>query len=154
MHHAILFAMLVTTMAPISWVMLLTFLGVIGFAAAPVLPQPGREQNQSPRWEPLHIVLAANASQDATININNHNAKFKSLMVNGTGVFSCLIQINGRALMSSAVHSANMFGTGQLPFQLAVPISVQVGDQINITLEDLSGNQNTLDIAFHGYEYD
>ena len=130
--------------------------GCIGMASAPMLPAPGasRESNQSPYWQAGQIVLGANASVPFQINVYNHNFKGLLLTATLTGVFSTMISANQRNLMGAPVHSGNMWGTGQLPFQLAIPISAPLGSTINITLTDLTGQQNTVNWAIHGYEFD
>jgi hypothetical protein len=130
-------------------------------AAQQVLPAPPAKKNRHPYWYSGQQVLAASAGAGVQgadspfqININNHNFDAVTLMMTSTGPFLCQIQINGRNFMSAPVHSANMFGTGQLPFQLAVPISIPKGGVIQVDMYDYSGAANTVNWSLHGYEYD
>jgi hypothetical protein len=146
------------TVSPRPAVML-TAVGLIGMAAAAsVLPAPGTpsKQNQFPFWQSGQQIIAGALGQNQfAVNINDHSFNGVSLLANSTGAFSTQISIGGRNFQSAAVHSGNMWGTGQLPFNLALPMTISKGTVITITFIDLSGNAgNTINWAIHGYQYD
>jgi hypothetical protein len=146
------------TVSPRPAVML-TALGLIGMAAAiTMLPAPGTpsKQNQFPYWQSGQQIIAAGGGQNQfNVNINDHSFNGVSLLANSTGAFSTQISIGGRNFQSAAVHSGNMWGTGQLPFNLALPMTFPIGTVITITFIDMSGNPgNVINWAIHGYQYD
>lgn len=146
------------TVSPRPAVML-TAIGLIGMAAAAsTLPAPGTpsKQNQFPYWQSgQQVIAAANGQNQFTVNINDHSFNGVSLLANSTGAFSTQISIGGRQFQSAAVHSANMWGTAQLPFNLSLPMTFPKGTVVQITFIDLTGNiNNTINWAIHGYQYD
>jgi hypothetical protein len=136
---------------------LLTTVGCIGMAAAaPTLPAPGGVKNGFPYWLSGQTVIAAGGGQvQFAVNINDHAFNGLSLLANSTGDFSTQITIGGRSFSSGPVHNGNMWGTGSLPFNLALPMTFPVGTVVQITFVDLSGNPgNTINWAIHGYQHD
>ena len=129
-----------------------------------MLPQPGRARDNNsdwPYWISGQVTLAASggaglqgAAYPETINVNDHHFRGAKLMVESTGAFLCLITINGRSFNSAPTHSANMFGTAQLPFELNLPMNFPKGTVVQIQFYDFSGAANTLNYSFHGGQYD
>jgi hypothetical protein len=101
------------------------------------------------------LVLGANAQGKSTIAINaGADFRVRYLLAFSTGPFTAQI-FNGssrRPFSSVPVHRDLLFGTAQNPFYLLVPYTFPQGVQIETTLQDLSGAQNTIWIAFGGEE--
>jgi hypothetical protein len=129
-----------------------------------MLPAPGAataQRNRFPYWQSGQTTLAASAgaglvgaSEQFNINVNDHNFNGLQLLAQSTGKFLCQIVVNGRAFTSAPTHSDNMFGNAQLPFNLALPMTFPRGTVVQITMYDISGAQNVVNWAIHGYQHD
>jgi hypothetical protein len=142
--------------AGVRFPVMLTAIGLIGMAT---LPAPGTPsaQNQFPYWLTQQTVIpAANGSIGPfPVNINDHSFNGVSLMATSTGAYSTTMTIGGRSFSSGPVHSSNMWGTAQLPFNLKLPMVFPKGTVVQITFTDLSGAaNNTVNWSIHGYQYD
>jgi hypothetical protein len=148
--------------AGVRFPVMLTAIGLIGMAAgSSVLPAPSTSkpsaQNQFPYWLSQQTVIpAANGSIGPfPVNINDHSFNGVSLMATSTGAYSTTMTIGGRSFSSGPVHSNNMWGTAQLPFNLKLPMVFPKGTVVQITFTDLSGAaNNTVNWSIHGYQYD
>lgn len=103
----------------------------------------------------LAVALTANQANVAgVITIFDADFKWIELIGTSTGVFAATITDGGtkQAFMNEAVHSANLFGTAQLPFRLEVPHVFKRNSSIQLSLTDLSGAPNTVRATFKGVQ--
>lgn len=99
------------------------------------------------------IVIAANQSASVNINIQV-DSHFLVEKITGVRTGPALITIKdsgiGRQWMNSSVHIDNLMGNSQFPNILPAPRLVQRGSSLNITIQDISGAQNTIEMIFDG----
>lgn len=99
------------------------------------------------------VVLAANstASVNLSINIDSHFL-VKKLTATRTGPALITIKDNAteRQWMNTAIHIDNVFGNSQFPNSLPAPRFIYRGSVINVTLQDLSGAANNINLVFSG----
>lgn len=100
----------------------------------------------------IDAVLAANAQGVFTSQILNVPFRWRWPIGFSTGAYSVLVQDNrsGRQFSNEALYGPNFFGTAQNAIPLLTPWVFIQGGQIQVTLTDLSGAQNTIHLTFRG----
>lgn len=96
--------------------------------------------------------VSANSTENINISIN-FDADFLIHKITGTRDGAALVTIQDaaeRAWMDAPVHIDNLIGNGQFPNNLAAKRMVKFGSVINITIQELSGSDNDIDITFIG----
>lgn len=100
-----------------------------------------------------NVTIAANgsASVNIPINIDSH---FLVRRITATRTGALLITVKDgateRQWMNTSVHIDNFAGNSQFPNILPAPRFIWRGSVINITVQDLSGASNDLEIVFSG----
>jgi hypothetical protein len=104
------------------------------------------------------VVLAAGGASVSNYPVAILDRSFKWMMLTAvsTGAFTILIKDsrNKRPFSNQAIHSSNIMGTSTNPFPLLTPFVFEQKGQILADITDISGNANTIRIAFHGVELD
>jgi hypothetical protein len=95
------------------------------------------------------------ANQSASININiqidSHFLVEKLMAVRSGPALVTLKESGiGRQWMNTPVHIDNLFGNSQFPNILPAPRIVARGSSLNITIQDISGSSNTIELLFDG----
>lgn len=105
--------------------------------------------------------LAGNANAVLNLQIQNYDFEATFLTAVSQGAFTIQILINNRAVHNvqlfgggagTGVRGENMFGTGQNPMPLPVPLKFPKGATVQITITDVSGAGNAGQISFIGRE--
>lgn len=109
----------------------------------------------------VNVVLAASTGAGVAgaplatqLNIDSR-APFEvyGITGNSTGAFDIQItDSTSRQWQNNPVNNVNMVGTAQQLFPLPVPAVLAASASLNITLRDLSGAGNTVQLVFCGYE--
>jgi hypothetical protein len=97
--------------------------------------------------------LAANGSDLRSITApDGEGFLVTSLRGNSTGAFTAKMRIEDTTtdLQDQAVLGSLLFGNGQNPYVPRVPLLLAPNWTLSLTLADLSGAPNTLDITFEG----
>lgn len=97
--------------------------------------------------------IAANGTVtlNIPINIDSHFLIHKITAVHtGGALVTVKDQAVDRQWMNTAVHIDNFGGNAHFPNILPAPRFIYKGSVINITVQDLSGAANTVQITFHG----
>lgn len=132
-------------------------------AAAPVVPASASPFIRTPEGDepgfhfhygPPPVTLAANASQEISYQVTNHDHHAYYLTAYSTGNFTCLIKVGDRLMSNVPVHSGLMFGQGGSPMPLLAPLRMRKNDIIYFNLTDISNAQNTIYISLIGVERD
>lgn len=95
------------------------------------------------------------ANQTASININiqidSHFLVMKLVAVR-SGPALVTLKESGvdRIWMNTPTHIDNLFGNSQFPNILPAPRIIQRGSALNITVQDISGSTNTMELLFDG----
>lgn len=114
----------------------------------------GRQYSLEAGVEVFDLVLALNDTQRDLSQSFPRESAFLWTGLSGvsTGAYKLQVQLpDGRLLTSAAVRNQNIIGTAQFPVPIFPAIRVPAGGRIGIpTITDLSGAQNTIQIAFHG----
>lgn len=101
--------------------------------------------------QPLVIGANQTSSVNISINIDSH---FLVRRLTGTRTGPALISIKDNATerqwMNTSIHVDNLFGNSQFPNVLPAPRFIYRGSVINISVQDLSGAQNTMFLTFAG----
>jgi hypothetical protein len=102
---------------------------------------------------PGTVTVAANGVQPTAIPTDN-DAHFLVYKVVGTRTGACTLTVKDgdrdREWMNQAVHFDNFVGNGHFPNILSTPRFVRRGSVIAITLTDLSGAANTVELNLVG----
>ena len=127
---------------------------------------PQRQPGQPEKQPYLYTIPIAPTSAgqtyvaaDATVQVNYQivNFPFRWLLAVATatyGAFSVQVYDQGRVyyFSPSAVNAANFWGTAQNPMPLLTPYTFQQNTQIQFTVNELSGNNNTIQLCLIGYQ--
>jgi hypothetical protein len=100
----------------------------------------------------VQAVLTANGTTQATFTVINHDFEADFLVSQSTGLFNVRIQVGDRYLSNIATHVSNSFGTAQAPFPLLAPLKLKKNTIVTISITDLSGGANTVNLGFIGRE--
>ena len=98
-------------------------------------------------------VIAANqtASINIAVNVDAHFLIHKITAIRtGAALVTAKDGASDRQWMNTAVHIDNFAGNSQFPNILPAPRFVFKGSVINLTLQDISGASNTIEIVLHG----
>lgn len=102
---------------------------------------------------PNTVLIAASGSISASIPTDN-DAHFLVQKITGTRTGECSLTIKDgardRQWMDSAIHFDNLVGNGHYPNILPSPRFIPRGAVIAVTLTDLSGAANTVELNFEG----
>lgn len=99
------------------------------------------------------VSVAANSTISASIATDN-DAPFLCKGLVGARTGACLITIKDgardRQWMNTAVHFDNLVGNAHYPHKLSAPRYVARGAVLAVTIQDLSGAANTVELNFLG----
>ncbi len=101
-----------------------------------------------------YIALGANAAQTVFINIVNSPFKWVFSTSIQTGPFTVQI-FDGKAqrqFFNTPLYYSLVFGTGTAPFPVLNPWIFDLQSNIQIQLQDLSGNTNNIQLGFIGVQ--
>jgi hypothetical protein len=99
------------------------------------------------------ITISANQSASVNINIQiDSHFLVEKLMAVRTGPALITLKESGigRQWMNTSVHIDNLFGNSQYPNILPAPRIVARGSSLNITIQDISGASNQIELLFDG----
>ena len=106
-----------------------------------------------PFWYTNTVTLDANGSSSFTISTNMDSA-FLIQKITGTRTGAATINIidgaTSRAWMDRPMHIDNIVGNSQYPNIMTAPRFVPRGSVVNVQLTDLSGEENVIELIFHG----
>lgn len=120
-----------------------------------------------PFWYPINVTLTANQSGIAGNVTTDNDADFelRELIASSTGPFQIQLtdRFTSRPLLPTnlvdntgavvfGVNSANIFGTGQLPFILPIPYIILRASTIAGLFKDISAAGNTIQVILWGYK--
>ncbi len=114
-----------------------------------------REWKAKPPFDYTTGAVTLSANQTVSVNINIQiDAHFLVEKITGTRTGPALIQVidgsQDRQWMNGAIHIDNFMGNSQFPNILPAPRFIRRGSSINITIQDLSGASNTVEVIFSG----
>ena len=100
------------------------------------------------------ISLPSSSSLTKSIRIGAE--KFNVMYINGYATNGDNLKLNikitnrGKVLMNNNVLFSSIVGTAQRPFILPAPLKLDENSDIEITFTDLSGSNQTIDLALIG----
>lgn len=102
------------------------------------------------------VVIAAGGGQVSSVSVQILDRSFRWMLLAGvsTGVYTVQIKDsrNKRPFSQQQIHSQNLVGTAQNPLPLLTPFTFEKRGSILADFTDLSGNPNTIRLAFIGVE--
>jgi len=98
--------------------------------------------------------LAANTTVNIPYQVVNFPFRWLFAVASSTGTFTTLIYDVGRVyyLSPSALNNVNEWGTAQLPMPLLTPYTFQQNTQVQFTVTDTSGANNTIQLVLIGHQ--
>jgi hypothetical protein len=121
---------------------------VAAVAATAPTADPGHHYTYGPGTQ----IVGAGLTVPVQFQILNHDFEADFLVATRTGAFKARIQIGDRYLSNVPIVDVNHFGTAQNPLPLLSPLQLKRNDVVIITLTDISGAANTIDLGFIGRE--
>jgi len=101
------------------------------------------------------VQIPANGTITATISVDK-DSSFVATKMTGSATGSCLVTIQeqgrDRQWMNTSTHIRNILGSGAEPNILPSPRFVEKGSVISISLQDLSGAVNNIEMNFIGFK--
>lgn len=101
------------------------------------------------------VQVAANATLTSTISIDR-DSSFVITKITGSATGACLVTIQeqgrDRQWMNTAVHIRNLIGSGAEPNILPSPRFLEKGSTVSISIQDLSGAANNVELNFAGFK--
>lgn len=110
---------------------------------------------------PVTVTLPASAgagqvgtAQEVRIQISGYDFVWVWKIAQSTGAFQCTVKDSGNSFnfMNGYVHSANFWGTGSAPSPMLVPYRFKRQSVVVLSLQDLSGASNTVNLLLDGYQ--
>lgn len=127
------------------------------FLGQTVQPGSAPELHREPCLVVFKKTLTANQSyQDLRADIDKDwdHFELRGLVSKSTGNYSLNYHTEGnRPVFSSQAQADNVCGTGQLPVEVDPPLTFRGGTKIGISMTDLSGATNNVELLFIGYRY-
>ncbi len=98
--------------------------------------------------------LAANATVTLNYQVVNFPFRWLLAVAASTGLFKTQIYDQGRTyyLSPAQIRSDCEWGTAQQPMPLLTPYTFQQNTQVQFTVTDLSGANNTIQLVLIGYQ--
>ena len=103
---------------------------------------------------PGQTYLAANTQVQSNFQIVNFPFRWLLAAANSTGTFTCQIYDQGRTyyLSPAPLNNVNEWGTATQPMPLLTPYTFQQNTQVQFTVKDTSGANNTIQLVLIGYQ--
>jgi hypothetical protein len=101
------------------------------------------------------VQIAANATVTSTISVDK-DSSFCVTKITGSATGNCLVTIQeqgrDRQWSNAAVHIRNLIGSGAEPNILPSPRFLEKGSVVSISMQDLSGAANNVEMNFVGFK--
>jgi len=117
-------------------------------------PEPYLYRFVVPIISPGQTYLAANAGVVTNIQIVNYPFRWLFAVASSTGIFTCQIydQTRNYNMSPAPINNVNEWGTAQLPMPLLTPYTFRQSSQVQFTVKDTSGANNTIQLVLIGYQ--